>query len=128
MQQAGGGRRFYNAALRAPVYHQCLLPVLQPPTNAPATVIGHNQYSASRTIGFGWHHLIYTPPQPPLVQALAVPFATQAVVPPVPTPAPETPSPAKKRKIFQRAAPVDGHLRSYAIRMFPESAQVEELK
>ena len=129
----GEGRRFYNAALRAPVYHQCFLPVLQAPTNAPATVISHNQYTASRTVGFGWHHLIYTPPRPPLLQSLAVPFAAQAaaVVPSVPAPPStedEEPRPTKKRKIFQRAVPVDGHLRNYAIRMFPNKDQVVELK
>ena len=134
MAAAGGeGRRFYNAALRTPIYHRCFLPVLQPPTIAPASVINHNQYTASRTVGFGWHHLVYTPPQPPLLQGLAAPFAAQAiaVVPTAPAPPPaddENTRPAKKRKIFQRAAPVEGHLRNYAIRMFPDKDQAVELK
>ena len=134
MAAAGGeGRRFYNAALRTPIYHRCFLPVLQPPTIAPASVINHNQYTASKTVGFGWHHLVYTPPQPPLLQGLAAPFAAQAisVVPTAPVPPPaddENTRPAKKRKIFQRAVPVEGHLRNYAIRMFPDKDQAVELK
>jgi len=130
MAAAGGeGRRFYNAALRATVYHRCLLPVFRPPVNAPATVVGYELYKASKTVGFGWHHMIYSPSHPPSAQAFAAPFAAAAPVPPAPTPPDdEDSSPAKKRKIFQRAEPVDGHLRTYAIRMFPERAQIEELK
>lgn len=127
----GEGRRFYNAALRAPVYHQCFLPVLQAPTIAPAVVIGQDQYTASKSVGFGWHHLVYTPPRFPLLQGLASPFAARAVVhpaPALPTTEDEESRPAKKRKIFQRAAPVEGHLRNYAIRMFPNKDQVVELK
>ncbi len=116
----GEGRRFYNAALRVPLYHRCILPVFRPPVNAPATVVDYGQYKASKIVGFGWHHMVYIPSRPSLAQSFSTPFAAQANAP--------APRPSKKRKFFQRATPVDGHLRTYAIRMFPDSAQVVELK
>ena len=82
-------------------------------------MVGYRQYRASKKVGFKWHHMVYAPSQPPTTAPFAAPFANQAANPA------RTP---KKLMPFQRATPVDGHLRNVAIRMFPDSAQTVELK
>lgn len=128
-----------------PFYYQCFLPVLRSPfANAPPTIPPHHIYNTLRTSGFGWDHVTYSPHQPPPHQQFAVPFQAQAAaqIPPIPPAAQQhhdqdedehgasngEPPPKKKRKLFHRKEALDGELRNYAVRMFPTSDQVKELK
>ena len=139
-------QRFFNAALLGgPVYSRCLLPAFGAAAGAPH-VAPASIWTCTRRATHGYHHDCFSPP-PALAAALAVggpswsaPFA-QFLTPPPPSAAPpppveaeeddpDTPPPEKRRKKtrpFQRAKPVEGHLRTVAIRMWPTKLQRVEL-
>ena len=126
-------KRFFNtAALRAPVYARCLLPAVYDGAPPSPNVAPPSAWTCVRTVTGGYHHEHYRPP-PGLADGLvgpnwSAPFARFFPQTLASDPAPaEAPPPTKKRKPFQRAQPLEGHLRTVAIRMWPTPPQRREL-
>lgn len=117
-------RRFYNAALRASVYQRCVLPAIS--GHATPNVIPASAFAVHRQATYGYHHERHSPPA--LSEAnpsFSLPFAKYTAQ--MPAVNDDNPPPAKKRKLFQRAAPIAGHMRTVAVRMWPTPAQRREL-
>lgn len=118
--------RFFNAALK-PVYDSCLLPVERPLAAAPNAVAfeayrGATVHSARSREQAACRHRVYAPPDEYRdylgpSDELSGPFAAYG-----------TQAGARQSSVKRRKRELNGHLRVYAVRMFPTAKQTVELK
>ena len=117
--------RFFNAALK-PVYDSCLLPVERPLPSAPnalelAAYSSATVHSAPDLAQSACRHRVHVPPEGSdyvgTSAELSGPFAAYG-----------TQAGAHQSSVKRRKRELNGHLRVYAVRMFPTAEQTVELK
>ena len=126
--------RFWNQHLRADVYDACILPTLQPCPSAHAVSpasgawTDYTQAAQATFVNEIWHAPYRDLPECNFSRPFGPPVAeTDDSTSAASTSA--APPPAKKRKTgCGRKRPIEGALRTYAVRMIPTPDQERELK
>ncbi len=123
--------RFWNQHLRADVYDACVLPTLKPCASAHSAVPASGtwfDYAQAEQETFV--HQIWHAPYRDLPECnFSRPFGPPPVNVSDASTSAAPPPPAKRRKTgCGRKRPIDGALRTYAVRMIPTPDQERELK
>jgi hypothetical protein len=131
-------RRFYNPAQRDPIYNRCVLPALNTPPFLSPNVVLQDAMQLTRKATHQYHNNTYSPPAGLAADLdgntvpgrFSAPFSLQtnggsAALRQM---YPEAGSKKRGRGGLFKSKPVDGHLRTFAVRMVPTREQRLGLK
>lgn len=137
-----GRRRYFNDQLKH-IYRQHALPVYHPPDKPPhndaPNAVDLSTYASHATAKAQWTHLTHVPPtnanntriSADLRVLLGLPDlnADDASESESDSPDVEVEVGEKRKRVpFKRTAPLDGNLRTFKVRMWPNAVQRQELK